>query len=42
MDSPERAAAREGPKRKALVDRPWFGRSGRWLYRVLNRAGEVA
>lgn len=42
MDSPERAAAREGPKRKALVDRPWFGQSGRWFYRVLNRAGKVA
>ncbi len=42
MHSPERAAAREGPKRRALADRPWFAQSGRWLYRVLNRAGMVA
>lgn len=36
MDSPERAAARRGPKREALVDRPWFGQSGRWFYRRRN------
>lgn len=37
MDSPERAAARVGPKRDALAGRDWFTRSGRWLYEVLNR-----
>lgn len=37
MDSPERAAARKGPKRDALADRDWFGTSGRWLYEVLSR-----
>jgi hypothetical protein len=37
MDSPERAAARQGPKRDALAGRPWFGRSGRWLYDTLSR-----
>lgn len=37
MDSPERAAARVGPKRDALAGREWFQMSGRWLYRVLNR-----
>jgi hypothetical protein len=38
MDSPERAAARKGPKRDALADRPWFANSGRWLYRSIFRA----
>ncbi|WGW11689.1 hypothetical protein LWF01_16585 [Saxibacter everestensis] len=33
MRSPERARARNGPKRDALAERPWFGQSGRWLYR---------
>lgn len=37
LDSPERAAARTGPKRDALAGRPWFEMSGRWLYQVLNR-----
>lgn len=37
MDSPERAAARQGPKREALAARDWFGDSGRWLYEVLSR-----
>ena len=36
MDSPERAAARLGPKREALADREWFAQSGRWLYEVLG------
>ncbi len=36
MDSPERARARRGPKRDALVDREWFGRSGRWVYQQLS------
>lgn len=35
MDSPERARARSGPVRATLADRPWFGHSGRWLYRRL-------
>ena len=39
MDSPERAAARQGPKRDALAGRPWFANSGRWLYRLLSRHG---
>ncbi|MGP4110596.1 hypothetical protein ACTWP5_06730 [Streptomyces sp. 4N509B] len=33
MDSPERAAARRGPKRAPLAEKEWFGDSGRWLYR---------
>lgn len=33
MGSPERQRARRGPRRDALASRPWFGRSGRWLYR---------
>jgi hypothetical protein len=32
MSSPERARARQGPLRDALASRPWFSRSGRWLY----------
>jgi hypothetical protein len=36
MDSPERARARKGPRRDALADREWFGRSGRWLYEQLS------
>ena len=39
MDSPERAAARQGPKRDALAGRTWFADSGRWLYRLLSRHG---
>lgn len=38
MGSPERAAARRGPKRDALADRPWFGQGGRWLYEAIARA----
>lgn len=38
MSSPERAAARLGPKRKALADHPWFGRAGRWLYQAIALA----
>ncbi|MGH3438926.1 MAG: hypothetical protein ACRDRN_20960 [Sciscionella sp.] len=37
MDSPERAAARVGPKRDALAGRAWFERSGRWLYEAVSR-----
>jgi hypothetical protein len=36
MDSPERARARKGPLRDALVGHDWFGRSGRWLYEQLS------
>lgn len=32
MDRPERAAARKTPRRDALAQKPWFARSGRWLY----------
>ena len=32
MDSDERKAARQGPKRDVLAGRDWFSRSGRWLY----------
>jgi hypothetical protein len=39
MDSPEREAARKGPKRDALAERDWFGNSGRWLYEVISRVG---
>ncbi|MGH8617835.1 MAG: hypothetical protein ACREUW_09090 [Burkholderiales bacterium] len=39
MDSPERKAACEGPKRKALAGQDWFEQSGRWLYRVVSRFG---
>lgn len=38
MDSPERARARTGPARETLTGRPWFGDSGRWLYRRVHRA----
>lgn len=36
MDSPERAAARKGPKRDALAASPWFDGSGRWLYQRIR------
>jgi len=36
MGSPARALARKGPRREELVNRPWFGNSGRWLYRNLG------
>lgn len=32
MRSPERARARNGPKRDALAGESWFAESGRWLY----------
>jgi hypothetical protein len=38
MSSPERAAAREGPKREQFVGMPWFQSSGRWMYRAIHRA----
>lgn len=36
MDSRERKAAREGPKRDAVASAPWFQSSGCWLYRVYS------
>lgn len=42
MASPARARARQGPKREALADRPWFGHSGRWLYRAVSRHAAAA
>ena len=36
MDSPERRAARTGPKRDALKGEPWFESSGRWLFEVIS------
>ena len=41
MDAPERAAARDTPRRNALASRPWFGGSGRWLYRPIHVAVPV-
>lgn len=38
LDRPERAAARDTPRRDALAERPWFGGSGRWVYRPIHRA----
>lgn len=38
LDRPERAAARETPRRAALAAHPWFGASGRWVYRPIRRA----
>lgn len=31
LDSPERDAARNGPKRQQFVDLDWYQRSGRWM-----------
>lgn len=36
MESPQRAAARDAPMRLQLVQRSWFGDSGRWLYRLIS------
>ena len=33
LSSPQLAAAREAPKRRAIASREWFRESGRWLYR---------
>ncbi|MFI7616598.1 hypothetical protein ACIBP6_35765 [Nonomuraea terrae] len=41
MDSPERAAARDTPRRAALAAHDWFGRSGRWLYRAIHATGDA-
>jgi hypothetical protein len=37
LDAPERAAARDTPRRAELATRPWF-RSGRWTYRPIHHA----
>lgn len=42
LDRPERAAARDTPRRDALAARPWFGGSGRWVYRPIHRAVATA
>jgi hypothetical protein len=41
LDRPERAAARDTPRRAALASRPWFPQSGRWLYRPIHTAHAV-
>lgn len=38
LDSPERARARATDWRARLATRPWFGQSGRWLYRPIHQA----
>lgn len=38
LDRPERAAARDTPRRAALAQRDWFPHSGRWLYRPIHHA----
>ncbi|HEY4276992.1 MAG TPA: hypothetical protein VGM91_02160 [Conexibacter sp.] len=37
LSRPERAAARDTPRRDALASRDWFA-SGRWVYRPIHRA----
>lgn len=37
LERPERAAARDTPRRAALAARDWFS-SGRWIYRPIHRA----
>jgi hypothetical protein len=41
MNGPERAAARDTPRRAALAANEWFGRSGRWLYRAIHVTGDA-
>ena len=36
MDSPERKAARAGPKRNALAGESWFETSGQWLFEIIS------
>jgi hypothetical protein len=38
MDAPERERARTTEWRGRLARRPWFDRSGRWLYRPIHHA----
>jgi hypothetical protein len=37
LDSPERAAAREAPKRQAVANSAWYATSVRWLYEAAAR-----
>ena len=37
LDAPERAAARDTPRRDALAAQPWFT-SGRWVYELISIA----
>ena len=41
LERPERAAARDTPRRAALARRDWFS-SGRWVYRPIHRATAAA
>lgn len=41
LDRPERAAARDTPRRDALATRAWFGGSGRWTYRPIHAATAI-
>jgi hypothetical protein len=41
LDAPERAAARDTPRRAALAAQNWFGHSGRWLYRAIHVTGNA-
>lgn len=38
MDAPERAAARDTPRRSELAAESWFSPNGRWLYRPIHVA----
>lgn len=38
LDAPERAAARDTPRRDALAAQPWFARNDRWTYRPIHHA----
>jgi len=42
LDAPERARARGTAWRARLAERPWFERSGRWLYRPIATATATA
>lgn len=42
LDAPERGQARTTPWRDRLAARPWFGDSGRWLYRPIHSAVAAA
>lgn len=42
LERPERAAARDTARREVLAARPWFGTSGRWVYRPIHRAAAAA
>lgn len=41
LDSPERQAARDTPRRAALSAQPWFAANRRWLYRRIHVAAGV-